>query len=195
MVKKLFKHEILSYLRIWIPIQIVLLVVSLMGRIAWIFEPESDVYKVLFGMAVAIYVMNIISSFFIMYIFSIVRFYKNMFSHEGYLTLTLPVTSSQHIWVKSLSALLFTVLSVITVFVSFAIFSSGDPFVEIMKALGYLIKIECIDRGALYVMAIIILSAINMLVRIFSGFVLVYAFIAIGRGREKTKSLYLFWRT
>ena len=43
MVKKLLKHEFLAYLRVWIPMQIILMAAALFGRILQFFESDSDI--------------------------------------------------------------------------------------------------------------------------------------------------------
>ena len=50
----------------------------------------------------------IISSFIVF-----VRFYKNFFSDEGYLTHTLPIKSSTHMFSKTWSTLLWTIITIL----------------------------------------------------------------------------------
>lgn len=49
------------------------------------------------------------------------RFYKNIYSRQGYLTMTLPVTSHQILLSKLVAAIIWQVLALLMVFVSFAI--------------------------------------------------------------------------
>ena len=95
MVKKLFKHEIKAYLRIMIPVYVCLLAVALLGRVIQFFEADTFIYSFVNGSSIFVYVVAIIACFGFSSVFSIVRFYKNLFTDEGYLTFTLPVKISQ----------------------------------------------------------------------------------------------------
>ncbi len=186
MVKKLFKHEIFAWLRVWTPMQIILLAVATFGRIWQFFENDSTAYSIIFGSAVALYVVAIIASIGLVTVFDVVRFYKNLFSREGYLSFTLPVTPAQHIWVKLLTAGLFSVLSVVVVVLSFGIFTAGDLFVEIMKALAYLIKQIPPTMGT-HLIFYIIEFVLMMAVAVLGGSLLYYACIALGQTFKKNR--------
>ena len=106
MVKKLFKHEFVYYLRsllIYLP---VVLVIGGLSRLMVCFESESGIYSLLLGSTLLMLYFGTLACVIITFILSIVRFYKNMFSAEGYLTLTLPVSKTTHLFVKLTTAVL-----------------------------------------------------------------------------------------
>ena len=102
MVKKLFKHEILAYFRMLMPVYIILCLTATMSRILQFFEESaiSGIYETVFGSTIIIYFISVAAALMLPTIFIIVRFYKNMYSAEGYLTHTLPVTVDAHILIK-----------------------------------------------------------------------------------------------
>ena len=187
MVKKLFKHEFLAALRLWLPMQIILLAVALFGRIVQFFETDTTAYNIVFGSSAVIYVLAIFTSLMLTQIFGIVRFYKNLFSPEGYLSFTLPVTTEQHITVKTVVAACSMVGSLLVAFISFAVFTAGEVFVEVMKAAGYLIKMFINEFGRVnfvfYLAEGIALLAVGLL----GGFLLYYACIALGQTFKKNR--------
>ena len=189
MVKKLFKHEFLAALRLWLPMQIILLAVALFGRIVQLFETDTTAYDIVFGSSTVIYVLAIFTSLLLTMIFGIIRFYKNLFSHEGYLSFTLPVTTEQHITVKTVVAACSMLGSLLVVFISFAVFTAGEVFVEVMKAVSYLIKRFIGEFGgvnfAFYLVEGIALVAVSLL----GGFLLYYACIALGQTFKKNRVL------
>lgn len=188
MVKKLFKHEFAAFLRSMFPVWIALLGVSLLGRLIQLFENDTTVYNVIFTSSIVAYVLAIIVSFVLCTIFAIVRFHKNLFSYEGYLTFTLPVTNNQHITVKLLTAVLFEFINVIMVLISVFIITLGDVFKEIVKAGIYLVGMAIDKMGfhtgfyAFEVILLIISAAIM-------EFLLFYACISLGQMSNKNRTM------
>lgn len=139
MVKKLFKHELNAYWRIMLPLWGVLLAVALFGRIIQFFEFDHFVYDIVNGSSVVFYCIAVAVALVFPMVFAIIRFYKNLFTGEGYLSFTLPVTVSQHITVKALGAAVMALLSLVTALVSFCVITAGDVLVEVWKAGVYLL--------------------------------------------------------
>jgi len=188
MVRKLFKHEILVYLRAVLPIQLILIAVAAAGRVLQIFEADHVIYDIIFGSAVFAFVVGCIGCIVYNFVFAVIRFYKNLFSGEGYLTFTLPVTSAQHIWVKLLIAFLFQGISVVIVLVSVSIMTAGDMFTEIIKALGYMVNSAyTLLEGQLifYVLEAILLLIVTALTQM----LLYYTCISIGQLAHKNRVL------
>lgn len=140
MVKKLYKHEMLYYLRSLLPVYIILAGVALVGRFVEFFEADTTAYSILRGSSIFMLVIAILATLGLSFVFVIVRFYKNMYTGEGYLTLTLPVKSSSHLFVKFTSAVLVNVISVVASVLAVCIFTAGEWLKEIVKAAAYIIK-------------------------------------------------------
>lgn len=126
MVKKLFKHEYLAWLRVLPIIYGITLVVASMLRLVMLFESDSLYYDLVFGSAVFMLIVALIVTVGASTVFAIQRFYKNLFTGEGYLTHTLPVTPANHLWVKGLTAVSFDVMSVIVCLLAAVIVTAGD---------------------------------------------------------------------
>lgn len=186
MVKKLFKHEILAWLRVWVPMQIILLAVAAFGRVWQLFENDSMTYDIIYGSAIALYVVAIIASIGLVTVFGVVRFYKNLFSREGYLSFTLPVTPAQHIWVKLLTAGMFSVFSMLVVLLSFGVFTAGELFSEIIKALSYIIK-QAIPLLGSHLIFYIIEFVLMIGVALLAEYLLYYVCIALGQTFKKNR--------
>ncbi len=188
MVKKLFKHEIVAYLRLFVPLEIILLGVALLGRIVQFFEADTTAYSIVNVSSIIAYVVAILACVFISFIFSIVRFYRNMFTGEGYLTMTLPITTNQHLLVKVLTAALFQIINVVTMFLSLCLITAGDVMVEMFRAMGYLLARFAAEIGGhfyIYIAEGILL----LLVALLTGFLLYYTCIAVGQLFNKNRIL------
>jgi len=188
MVKNLFKYEIKSYLRVWLPAQAILIGIALLGRMIQFFETDTTVYEIISGSSVLTYVVAIIVCIGLTTALSIIRYYKNLFSGEGYLTFTLPVTPSQHIIVKTATAVLFQVLTAIIVLLSGFIITSGELFIEITKAAIYLFNMAYKTIGShlpFYIIEFLIL----VLVSCCCQFMHYYTCISIGQLFRKNRIL------
>ncbi len=139
MVRKLFKHEFGAYWRVLIPAWIALMGVSVLGRLVQFLESDSTIYGIVSGSSILFYIIGIMVAMAFPFVYAIIRFYRNLFTGEGYLTFTLPVKPAQHIWVKVLTAVTLQVASLLVVAVSAAVMMAGELLVEVWKAAAYLL--------------------------------------------------------
>ena len=126
MVKKLLKHECTYYMHILPIVYAVLLGVALMGRLIRIFENDSVAYGILNGFAITALYLASIAAMTLTLIFCIIRFFKNMFGGEGYLTLTLPVTPGQHLLSKLIGSVGAQFATVLTILTAVCLLLAGD---------------------------------------------------------------------
>lgn len=111
MFLKLCKHELKCSYRNFLFLYAILLIVSLC------FNPNGN--NMLSTFAMFLYIIIIIV-LFVMCIVVIIRNYNNsMFSRNAYLTHTLPVSTTELLLTKILSAALWSVISIFVVFISF----------------------------------------------------------------------------
>lgn len=140
MVKKLFKHEFSAWMRIMGIIYIVMVSFSAAFRLFLCLESDSVAFEVISVLGAVIFILFLTVCISFCPIFGIVRFYKNLFTGEGYLTLTLPVTAAQHIWVKALTSAAMLLLTLLVTALSVTIVMLGDVLTEAVKAADYMLK-------------------------------------------------------
>lgn len=130
MLGKLIKYDMKALNRFLILIHGFLLFAALLvrffltGRV--LVETPKD--GTLLGLSFLLFFLIIMSVSFGTFIVIAVRFYKNLFSDEGYLTRTLPVTSGQHLLSKTIAGSIWASLDMILLLASFYIISA-TPFV------------------------------------------------------------------
>ncbi len=188
MVKKLYKHEIQAYLRVWIPMQIVLLGIALLGRLVQLFEADSAVYNIINISSIIAYVLAVVVAIGLTFVFSVVRFYKNLFTAEGYLSFTLPVTPTQHILTKLFTAMLFYAATIVTVLLSVCVITMGDVLGEVGKAIAYLWRVLGEELGthmAFYIVELTVLLAVLLMTTL----LLYYGCMAVGQLSNKNRVL------
>lgn len=188
MVKKLFKHEILFYLRVLVPVECAVLALAVLTRVLMMFENGSDAYATVFGLTVSIFVMAMIAGVVSCFVMSVNRFQKNLFSCEGYLTFTLPFTPAQHVFVKLGTAVLMEIAVLLLTLAIGAVACSGDLLTEILKAakylLGQLLSTVPQMHLALYIVEILLLFAVYCAYQ----YLLIYACICIGQTARKNRT-------
>lgn len=188
MVKKLLKQEITYYIRSLTPVFIILMGISILGRITHIFESDSWIYEIIGNASVAVYAVSVLAALGFATAFIIIRYYKNMFTGEGYLTLTLPVSYEQHLITKLLSAVLVSFTSLVIVLISCVVFLGSEWMVEIYKAAAYLAQHIIEKVGAnfgLYVIEFLILLIVGTITEILNY----YMCISLGQTFKKRRIL------
>ncbi|MCQ2771290.1 MAG: hypothetical protein MJ236_05770 [Clostridia bacterium] len=188
MVKSLFKYEFYYYRRILPIIYAVVLGLGVLNMMLSLFASDTLLFSVLYGFSITFYFLAIVASIILTIIISIVRFYNNIYSAEGYVTLTFPVTPASHILVKASSAVIAQVATAVVAFVSFLIIFPSevyDAFKAIFEALFSETFAIIIKQFGIFLTEGIIL----LIVGSFTSILLVYACISLGQLGNKNKVL------
>ncbi len=191
MVKKLLKYEFISYLRTLVPMYIILLAIGAVNRFIQLFENDHFSYGIVFNSSLIALIISIIVCVVMTVVVGIVRFHKNLYTSEGYLTFTLPVTSGQHIFTKLVMLLTFTLIGIAVIFTSASVAMLGDVLIEVYKAIGYLLKQYFAHfgvHGAFYIIEV----ALFILVSVIYQYLLYYSCITIGQTAKKNRVFMAF---
>ncbi len=191
MVKKLLKYELLHYIRALLPFELIVLVVAFFSRIIQIFDNGSQTYDIVFYSSVVMFVISILLCLVMCFVTAITRYYKNFFTAEGYLTMTLPVTGNQHILSKWITAFLSVFASMIVVLFSVCVCTFGEPLFEILKAIGYLYK-RCYQYTGFTTIFLTIEGILTACIAVFYMLMLFYSCITIGQLAKKNRILASF---
>ena len=174
MLKKLFRHEFSYHIRLILISYAVLALYLLITRLAVEFSGyaiSKDLFNVftvsmlptasLVGGAVLLFATVCILPL----ILGGVRFYRNLVSDEGYLTFTLPVTVSSHVFVKTMVPILYTLLSVfVSILLAGAtIFIGNDLLPSFVGVITNLLS-ELSVGGQVYLWITLILLALSTLI-------------------------------
>ena len=191
MLGKLIKYEFKACGRVFFPIYLVILILSIIngmysqyGFIQSLKNNLSQKGSLLGvqGILTVVLLALFVSLFVITIIFTIQRFKKSLLEDEGYLIFTLPVSSRNIILSKYIVSLIFVILSTLVAILSFVlmgIFIENYQFARIMNMTG-LIIINMInsDKGILTAILVLILG----LIIVYTNFVLsVYLSISVGQ--------------
>ena len=110
MLGKLIKHEFRALSRFLLPIHILLLVACLIGRFMFQAMATMDLPNVIsivsFVFLISIWIVVPCATSILI----VVRYYKSLYTDEGYLTLTLPATRGQLLFSKAFAACVWSIL-------------------------------------------------------------------------------------
>lgn len=120
MLGKLIKHEWKAVAKTLFFIHLAIVAMTLVGKILVSIKAvqKSDILTV---SMVMVYVLSVIAVGIGTHIYLAMRFYKNMYTDEGYLSFTLPVKSWEHIVSKGLIAIAWMVIDGVVIFASILI--------------------------------------------------------------------------
>ena len=95
----------------------------------------SEMVGLFSGIIAILYVVAIIAIIIVTLVMIVDRYSKNLLGKEGYLMFTLPVTTGEHIWNKTISAALWTLFSYIVGILSFLLIAlcSGSEVVNMRR--------------------------------------------------------------
>ena len=182
MLKKLYKHEFHSLMRSLLPIWAALLGFAVLSRLTFLTDLENDVLDIARGLSVTAYVLGIFAVFIVGLVIVVMRFYKNLLTHEGYLTFTLPFTPTQHIVCKLICGVVVIIIDFIIVFCSLLILGAGTEILgeilsDIKMALNTLPRYLSAGQIALIASEIILLVLLSP----FQSLLMFYAAMALGQ--------------
>lgn len=103
MLGKLIKHEWLSTWKVPTILCIYLGILTIVGCISFLspmWKTDNFIIEIIAVFSVILYMLSLFAIGITVYVYFIVRFYRNMYTSEGYLTHTLPVKPWHHIFAK-----------------------------------------------------------------------------------------------
>lgn len=189
MVKKLLKYELMYYLRtlgLFLPI---VLVIGLVTKIFIMLDGNNALSSIAIGSSVLMLAIACAAIVMLSTVVSIIRFYKNMYSSEGYLTFALPITCDQHIFVKLLSSLICQLVCLVTAVVAVVIAISGETLNEVVDLLSYGLRDFFTSYGTANSIGFIIEAVLILSVTAVSNVLLFYTCITVGQTARKNRVL------
>lgn len=121
MLKKLFKYEWKFFWKVPATINLALIIITLVGITSFItplWTIESTIIDILMVTGLMFYIIAIFAGSIAISVYIAIRFYKSIYTDEGYLTNTLPVTPRQIVLSKLFVSSIWTFITVIVIFIS-----------------------------------------------------------------------------
>lgn len=192
MVAKLIKHEFNSNMKILLAADLFLLILAGLSRFFTSLDSESVFVEIFSGFSIIAVVFGCFAVFILATVMGIVRFYKNMFSSEGYLTLTLPLTAAQHIFAKLLCAVTYHLITTICVVAAIILLIPSAAWQEVITAFEYAFSGEIPTQVSITTGEGIVLAiqfCILIIVSLAQSYLLYYACMSLGQLARKNRIL------
>lgn len=187
MLGKLIKYDFKALNRYLIVIHAMLLVTAIMGRFLFVKRmmknPDSlsEAGAVIMAIGIMIYVILFMTALFGTLLMIAIYFYKNIYSDEGYLTHTLPVSKGQLLAAKTITGSVWMFADIVLVTLSVFILVLYQPIIqefklykdEMLTAMGFP---SSFGYGKIFLSVILLL-----VVSAVSNVVMLYVSIAVGQ--------------
>ena len=132
MVGKLLKHELWALFRILFCVAIAVVGFAVLSRILFAVRltassagENSMLFEIAQIVSLLFYMFAIVSFVFVAFGLGVHRFYRTMFTGEGYMTFSIPATPMQIVWAKLIAAILGILFAYVVSFASLCIFAIG----------------------------------------------------------------------
>ncbi|MEO1814282.1 MAG: ABC transporter permease [Acetobacterium sp.] len=134
MLGKLIKHEIRATSRIFLPLYGALLILTIFTKLVMaIGAPDffseaasnNKIAEIVLGISFILYFVLIVGICVMTLVMIIQRFYKNLFTDEGYLMFSLPVKTWELVLSKLLVGMIWSAVCTVMIVLTFFIFSLG----------------------------------------------------------------------
>lgn len=199
MLGKLLKHEFIATKRIYLPIYFVTIVLALIvnGFFALqsrFFDDDSSfsVISTLFIVFfTAMFVLVLLCCLMSGPVISLYRFYKNVFTDEGYLTNTLPVKPISILVSKLITGIVWYIAGII-IFVLSIFLMDFDLLKEIVENIDVSVVIDFLSDNLLLITALAVFSLISLIMTLSMA----YMSVAIGnfaRNHKVALSLLIYF--
>lgn len=194
MLGKLIKNEFKATGRIFFPVYILMVVVSICLKITMELSNGSGANNNLISalglLFLFTFVLAIMAVTFGTVVIIMKRFYDNMLKDEGYLSFTLPVTVGQHLASKLIVSYVWVVTSAVVIFLSGAILplGHGNIFAELYDAMKVGLKLA-VQEGYLHIVIEMILL---LIIAVYTNIVMGYTCFSVGQNLNKHRILGAF---
>ncbi len=200
MLGKLIKYEFRAVNKLLLLINGFTLLLTLIGCLTFaspLWDFDSDYIGGLAFSSLIVYYIAIIAISLFTCIYLAVRFYKNLYTDEGYLMHTLPVTPTQLIWSIAITAfcwtlitMLFICFSVVALISSAIIKFAGEDFWSVDFSSLFEIANNAIQElYGMSLMSFCLLLLFSVLVSVIHSIFMAYAAISVGQLFSKHKVL------
>lgn len=197
MLGKLFANEWKSTWKVPSAIMIYLAALTLLGCLSFLSPIWNNAFGegltgILAAFSMLIYIFSLIGAVIAIFIFFVMRFYRNMYTDQGYLMHTLPVKPYQHLICKSMVFTIWSIISILAVIVSVLLLMltvtlTAFPYLswaDLAEGLREL-KIAFIDgysqTFSLPLPITVLLTILQFLMQLFASELMIFGAISIGQ--------------
>lgn len=197
MFGKLLKYDFTHYLKLWVIGAAIALVMSVVGgfclsQVGWLYKTDRTFIALVFTLAIIVSVVCIIAFSILNTILICMRYAKNCYSDEGYLTFTLPAKRSAIFNAKFVNGLLYNFMTSLIVVLAFAVFLGigVDNFIhDFIFTVNKLVHAAIEEIGVYFWIYFALIVVIMILCALFSVSMVYFCITFAGTKVRKNKVL------
>lgn len=198
MLGKLFKYDWKSFWKVPAAINIFLLIITAIGAISMaspLWKLDYDLINVLLVLSILFYYLALFAGSIAIFVYIAVRYYKNVYSDEGYLTNTLPVTPREIILSKMFVGAIWTIITSVVIFFSVIIllicaamsFGDAAEWAEIYQVFRTQVLPFFRNELGMSIGIFLLLTIVSMIVGTFLSILMLYSSVSLGQLFTKHK--------
>lgn len=205
MLSKLIKHEWRSFWKIPAFVSLFLAIFTIFGVFvlhAKIWEIDNPIVSALGIFILLFYYISLFVIFFVTLLYAALRFYKNIYTDEGYLMHTLPVTQKSLIFSKLVVSYAWTIITGLVMACSIfallcALLSATGEFASFWEAMAELFQNiprlvseyghEFKEIFGIGIIPLFIVTVLSFILGPLSGILMIYTAISLGQLFQKHK--------
>lgn len=181
MLRKLIKYDLKYECRIFILLHVILIISCILGRVLFIdhirFDSDPETLILTITLLVSTFIILFSGICFGTLLLYSVRFYKNLFTDEGYITWTLPASPLQHLWAKIISAGIWYTIDIFLYMFCMKYLVSGKNIQVFYDRFSPQFTEEFGMSVSAFFWIVLLFSLANM----FASIMMIYTSIAIGQ--------------
>lgn len=182
MLGKLLKYDFKSLSKILLPVYLVCFLLAVLTRGISLLANKFSIFSIPSGFISVVFVVALIAIPIATFIFTIIKFYQSLIKDEGYLMHTLPVSKASLVTSKTISSMVFLILS--------AIISIGLLFVGVYGIWFDAKLLDVISQLFSYIdTTFLIIVLLAMVASVIFQQLMFYASIALGQ-KHNNKVMY-----
>ena len=189
MLGKLIKQEFKAISKTLGILHIALFFTTIMGIIA-ITLNKNDKYAYVSNLTLVLYILILIAVAVAVMIYLVVRFYRNLFTDEGYLMNTLPVKPSELILSKLIVSFVWTIVNCICTLFSILLLVLSQTSLSSIAFAWNVITTEALTELGISIQSLLFMGIFGGLISILYMFLMFYTSIAIGQTMRTHKVLF-----
>lgn len=190
MLGKLIKHEFRAVSKILGILHLALGFITVIGMIAINFGSTNENLQMISGFTLVMYILILLAVAVAVTIYLVVRFYRNIFTDEGYLMNTLPVKSYELIFSKLIVSFVWCIINVICTAFSIFLLCLSQSTLDDISVVWVTISNELLVETGVSMWTILPFIIIGCIISALYMFTMFYASIAIGQTFKNHKVLF-----
>lgn len=183
MLGKVLKYDLKSMGKSLFPLYAGLIIMAIALRIVSFITDNFTFLDFIYNIMFVFFIILLVGGLFYTFFVAVIRYYKNLYSDEGYLTHTLPVGSGSLLLSKVIASLIYMIISAFVSFVALIIVIDINEVINILRdAIEFMSM--CFDISTpiiiTFVVLLFVISYINYMLMVYAG-------ISLGNMHSKNK--------